>query len=378
MEEHEQALAALLRGDQRRAVGELRPGLVGEQPVGLGKNLAAHAHIGGHRNVGEGALAAEGREGLRRLPGQRAAELAAATAQAHRHEVVALRAGKARSGEAQEDAAAVDEAVQGLPGRGGDGADIGQHDHRHAALDEAQDGVGGRGALDGADVGEGLQRAAEIIGRRQQRLGGVGGRAGDDADRAAGPAGIDELDRAAERSPAMSRRVISLRISTGRSKRTSASVLPASKAKAASPSGRPRPSSARTRPTCAGPPCGRSTLAVKPPAVLVAAASASGWARPVSKTVTRRPETSGASWSTKALVRPVSVPSASQTTSASGWAARNLVSAGSSAARSGCAAADRWSAAARAPSPAFPAQCPPPGATSARRRRRGRRSRRRR
>ena len=70
VEEHDEALAALVGGDDRRAVGERGPGLVGEVAVGLGEDLAADAEIGRHGQTEERALAGEGREGARRVPGQ--------------------------------------------------------------------------------------------------------------------------------------------------------------------------------------------------------------------------------------------------------------------------------------------------------------------
>ena len=42
-------------------------------------------------------------------------------------------------------------------------------------------------------VGERIERAGEIVGRGEQRLRGVGGRAGDDADGAAAPALVEQL-----------------------------------------------------------------------------------------------------------------------------------------------------------------------------------------
>ncbi len=80
----------------------------------------------------------------------------------------------------------------------------------------------------------------------------------------------------AERSPAISMRAMSLRISTGRSKCASVSRSPALKANGASPSGRPLRSSARTVPVSAAPAAARSTLTLSAPAALSAAVSA--WA----------------------------------------------------------------------------------------------------
>ena len=48
MEEDEPALAGLRRGDQRRAVGERRPGPAGKRPVRLGEHLALDEDVGRH------------------------------------------------------------------------------------------------------------------------------------------------------------------------------------------------------------------------------------------------------------------------------------------------------------------------------------------
>ncbi len=56
--------------------------------------------------------------------------------------------------------------------------------------------VGGRDALAHANVGERRQRALQIEGGGEQRLGGVGGGAGDHADAAAAPALVEQLHRA--------------------------------------------------------------------------------------------------------------------------------------------------------------------------------------
>ena len=78
-------------------------------------------------------------------------------------------------------------------GLAGDVADIGQHDHRHVLLDEAAHRFGRRRDLGEADIGERIERAGEVVGRGEQRLRGVGGRAGHDADGAAAPALVEQL-----------------------------------------------------------------------------------------------------------------------------------------------------------------------------------------
>ena len=74
------------RGDQRRAVLRASPrSASARSAIGLGQHLAGDRHIRGiARQAGEGAVLGERRERLRRLPGQRAAERAAAGAQPHR------------------------------------------------------------------------------------------------------------------------------------------------------------------------------------------------------------------------------------------------------------------------------------------------------
>ena len=176
MEQDDHALAARLRGDQRRAVGERRPGAIGERGVGLGQHLAAHGHVVRHRHVDERALARERRELLRLVPAQRAAERAAAAAQLHRNEIV-VAGGEPRAGEAHQHAAVLDPLGQPLA-RFGDIADVGEDDHRQPLVDELVDRLRRRAALGLPHVGKRIERAREIVGRGEQRLRGLGGRAG--------------------------------------------------------------------------------------------------------------------------------------------------------------------------------------------------------
>ena len=192
MEQDDHALAARLRGDQRRAVGERRPGAIGERGVGLGQHLAVHGHVGRHRHVGERALARERRELLRLVPAQRAAERAAAAAQLHRNEIV-VAGGEPRAGEAHQHAAVLDPLGQALA-RFGDIADVGEDDHRQPLVQELVDRLRRRAAIGLPHIGKRIERARQIVGRGQQRLCGVGGGAGDDADRAAAPALVKELN----------------------------------------------------------------------------------------------------------------------------------------------------------------------------------------
>ncbi len=89
---------------------------------------------------------------LRLLPGQAAAEHAAAAAQLHRHEVV-VGGGEPRTGEAHQHAAVLDPAGE-LLARLRDVADVGEDQHRQALLDELAHRLGGRAALGEPHVGE--------------------------------------------------------------------------------------------------------------------------------------------------------------------------------------------------------------------------------
>ena len=104
---------ARFRGDQRRAVGEARPAPLGQARRGLGQHLPLHRHLLRHGQAGEGRAGREGREALRLLPGQRAAELPLG-AERHRQQRVGP-LGDARAGEADQRAAGVDPGGERLP-----------------------------------------------------------------------------------------------------------------------------------------------------------------------------------------------------------------------------------------------------------------------
>ena len=132
---------------------------------------------------------------LRLLPGQAAAEGAAAAAQFDRHQIViGLR--QTGTGETHQHAALIDPCVQALADFRRQRADIGQHDHRQPLIEELRDHLLRRAAVAEPHVGERRQRAGEIEGRCQQRLRGVAGRAGDDADGAPPPSLVEQLHRA--------------------------------------------------------------------------------------------------------------------------------------------------------------------------------------
>ena len=126
---------------------------------------------------------------------KRAAEGAAAAAQAHRDEVVVLGAGEMRAGKAHQHAAVVDPFGQRLV-RLADIADVGEDQHRQMLVEEARDRFRRRHRAGRAHVGEGIERAGEIVAGAEQRLRLVGVGAGDDADGAAAPALVEQLHRA--------------------------------------------------------------------------------------------------------------------------------------------------------------------------------------
>ena len=117
-------------------------------------------------------------------------------------------------------------------------------------------------------------------------------------------------------------RAMALRISMGSSKRASASVAPASKAKRASASGRFLRSRARSTPVSRPFGSARTTRAVRWAAAFSIPASASAGARSVLTTVTGPASAIRASPSTKDVPSMPATPSLIQTISASGVALR--------------------------------------------------------
>ena len=221
---------------------------------------------------------------------QAAAEDAAAAAQPHRHEIV-VGGGEPRAGKAHQHAAVLDPARQPVARLARDIADIGEDHHRQVLVEELRSPLrAGEPRSASRTSANGLSARDEIVGRGEQRLRGVGGRAGDDADRAAAPALVEQLhgaggalagdlepgdvvadfDRQVELAPRSRAR-------------------PPLKANGASPSGRPfeieRAHDAgfgrAARPA-------RSTFTVSAPAALSAAASACAPATPPSTTVIGR------------------------------------------------------------------------------------------
>ena len=216
----------------------------------------------------------------------------------------------------------------------GDVADVGEDQHRQALLDELAHRLRGRAAIGEPHVGERPERAREIIGRGEQRLRGVGGRAGDHADRAPAPALVEQRHRAG-RALAGDLEAGDVVADFDRKRELGVGLaLAVLEGEGASPSGRPLRSRARTVPVSAPPPLARRTFTVRAPAALSALESARAPAMPPSITVIGRCSTSRESAATKSLPPPRSTLSVSQISSTSGVAPRKRPSAGNASARS--------------------------------------------
>ncbi len=138
----------------------------------------------------------------------------------------------------------------------------------------------------------------------------------------------------AECSPAISIRAMSLRISTGRSKRASVSRSSGLNANEASPSDRPLRSSARTVPASAAPGEARSTFTLNAPTAFSAPVSARAPGMPPATIVSGRSSSSCARLLTKSAPLPRSTESDSQMSSTSRASARNCTIAGRASVRS--------------------------------------------
>ena len=192
VEQHDQALATAGGGHQRRTVGERRPGIVAERGVRFGQNLTGDGHVVRHRHAVECAFSRKGGKRLRLVPAQAAAENAAAAPQPDRNEIVIGR-GEPRTGKAHQHAAILDPMRQPIMGIAGDGADIGENQHRQVLVEEMGHGICRRFPLGKPHVGEWAERALDVIARRQQRLRQVGGHPGYDADGPSPPALVEQL-----------------------------------------------------------------------------------------------------------------------------------------------------------------------------------------
>jgi len=167
MEQDHHSLAAMLAGDERRAVFERSPALGREHGIGFGEHLPADGDVLGDRKAGERTVGGEGGQMLRLLPSETAAEAAPTTPQFHRHQiVVGLR--QARAGKTHQHAALFDPGGQTLADLRRQRADIGEHDHRQLLVEELRDRLlRGDAAIAQPYVGERSERAGEIEDRRQ-------------------------------------------------------------------------------------------------------------------------------------------------------------------------------------------------------------------
>src|SRR5437588_12363916 len=161
MEQHNEALATALRGDEWRAVAQRRPRAIAQRRIGLCQHLSADGDVIRNDHTEERTFAAEGGERLRLLPGETSPENAPAAPELYGHEIV-VSGGKPRPGKAAEDAAVLKAARQRLT-RLGHIADIGENQHRQALVEELVHRLPRRTALGDAHVGEGAERAREII-----------------------------------------------------------------------------------------------------------------------------------------------------------------------------------------------------------------------
>ena len=149
-------------GDQRRAVGERRPGVLGR-----GRNRARPAPGASPSRRSAPACRRTGcrarsGERLRLIPAQAAAEDAAAAAQLHRNQLV-VGGGEPRAGEAHQHAAVVDPSASG--GRGASPATLPTSARiiiGRRWSTNCRDRLGRRAALGEPHVGERVERARQV------------------------------------------------------------------------------------------------------------------------------------------------------------------------------------------------------------------------
>ena len=149
--------------------------------------MSRNPHIFGNREPGKRAVRREGSKTRRLLPGERAADCAAAVAQPHRQQLIGL-LGEVRTGKAQQQPAGLDP------------FDDGSFLARRIRSDirKNQDGELASEKISGvatADLGEWTESALELVVFAEERLGAAIRRYGD-ADRAASPPLIDQQHRA--------------------------------------------------------------------------------------------------------------------------------------------------------------------------------------
>ena len=171
MEQHDPAVAPARRGDEGRAVGEPRPDLRIRGDGGIGEDLAVDLHVIGDGEAAERACRLEGRERLRRAPGERPAKLPSAAAKRDGKQLIATLL-EARTGEANQHAAGLEPALELLLGAGDELADIGENDGRDLVLDQLVHAHRDIGFGRRHHIGVRRKRALHIIEWREERLRG--------------------------------------------------------------------------------------------------------------------------------------------------------------------------------------------------------------
>ena len=195
VEKHDKALTLFRRCDERRAVGKARPDLGLACHARIGEHLAVDLDIIGHGEAAEGTVVLERRKRLRRAPGERAAERAAAAPERYGEQFVAALL-KPRAGETNEHAARLDPGFELFLGAGDELADIGENDGRDLLRDQVVNGVGDVALARRHHVGVRRKRALDVIEGRKQRLRRFARLARDDADAMPLRAGIEQVNRA--------------------------------------------------------------------------------------------------------------------------------------------------------------------------------------
>ncbi len=163
----------------------------------LGQHLAVHLDLGRHGEAGEWRAGAELRHTGGFGPGQRAAKLAVAAEQFHRHQWIGFAERLFRgawAGEADQKSALLHPFGQRVALGTRRQRPIGQDQHRQVALQQGRQ-------IGLADLGVRLQRAMQIIERSGK--GGVGGRevAGEHADWPPAPAFVEQHHGGSRRRP---------------------------------------------------------------------------------------------------------------------------------------------------------------------------------
>ncbi len=160
MEQDHPTFTDPLAGDQGRAVGQRRPGFLGQLQRGLGQNLAPNHDIARHGEAMERRAGGKGGQGDRRVPGQSTAKHAIATAQDDGQGTFRI-CGQARPGKADEQAAGLDPIIQQRDV--GEGCVIGHRQDGELALQQLLQGSR-------PQLGEGAERAFQVVAAGQERL----------------------------------------------------------------------------------------------------------------------------------------------------------------------------------------------------------------